>query len=699
MLRAISRGGVCVLACVVLLAAGCNDGEDKTDTAADVGTPDGDADTDSDSDSDADSDGDSDSDSDTDTDTDTDSDADSDTDTDSDTDSDADTDTGEDTGGVQVDEVCDGADNDGDGEIDEDFPDTDVDGLADCLDTSCEVDLPGADTVTTLLECQGYDPAVVADPWNVTLEWEFGQGLMSVVSPVTGQLTDDNGDGLVDELDTPDVALTSYLTNQVYIVSGDGSGEICHQDGWRGDAGVIIADVDNDGQNEVVGPLPDGRVRSMDGACVTEWTSPNANSLLWPVTTAADLDADGDVEVIADIAVLDGATGAPIATLAPLNPSPWRTPLTGDLDQDGDVEIVLGNTVFDSTGTALWGATGSGTSAFGALANLDGDDQAEVIFSYGYEIIAYQHDGIEIWREALTVSNPGPPCAGDIDGDGEVEIIAPSGTALIAFEADGTQKWSMPMQDGSGAAGCSVFDMNGDEIYEVLFADEIALRVYEGATGTVLYENTTHDSVTYFETPVVADVDNDGSAEMLVVNSGSTAALTVFGHNGSEWPASGPTWGLHDFSATNQDPDGSIPQSPVAPWLEYNICRGRPFDDVPGTPNLAVDIVDVCVSSCYPDVGVVTISVQAHNDGGNDSEETTISLYLVSGGVDTWYASAVLPAIEDGSVLAASTFEVPLSDWTGEFAVVVDDGGSGIGVVSECYEDDNRSAWAGELCP
>jgi hypothetical protein len=610
-----------------------------------------------------------------------------------------------------LDEECDGIDNDEDGEIDEGYLDRDDDGLADCLDSDCLLEVAAASSVTPLAECEGYDPALVTDPWAVTVEWSFDLAGSIVVSPVTGQLTDDNGDGVVDGLDIPDVAFTSYSNYRLYIVSGDGSGEICHQDGWRNDGGVIIADVDGDGRNEVVGPLGSGQVRAVDGACNTEWTTAASYPLLYPVSTAGDLDADGDVEVIVDVAVVDGATGAPVAQLAPgggyAYGGCWRTPITGDLDQDGDVEIVLGDTVFDSTGAPLWSVPGAGSSCFGAIANLDGDDQAEVIFSYGYDISAYDDNGALRWSNSLPAYNPGPPCAGDIDGDGQAEVIAPAGTQLVAFEANGTQKWSVPMQDSSGAAGCVVFDMNGDEVYEVLFADEVALRVYEGATGAVLYENGTHDSVTYFETPVVADVDNDGSAEMLVVNSpwswygygyGATTGLTVFGHDGSGWPGSGPTWGLHDFSATNQNPDGSIPQNPVAPWLEYNIFRGRPYDDVPGTPNLAVDVVDVCVSSCDPAVGVVMLSAQVRNDGANDGGETTISLYLVSGGADTWYASATIPETDAGEVLESVTFDIALADWTGEFALVVDDDGSGTNALSECFEDDNRASWTGELC-
>lgn len=424
---------------------------------------------------------------------------------------------------VPPEEVCDGIDNDDDGLVDEGFPDTDGDGVPDCLDDACEPVIAPAGEVEVLPECQPYDPAIVKDPWDVRLEWNFTAPGQIVVSPVTGQLTDDNGDAVIDDLDIPDVAMTSYTNSRLYLAHGDGSGQICTQDNWRYDGGVIVADVDGDGENEVVGPLSDGRIRAVDGACQTEWTTATSyTSLLYPVTTAGDLDADGDVEVVVDVAVVDGATGAPVVTLAPLNATCWRTPMTGDLDQDGDLEIVLGDSVFDATGVRQWSATSPGfaSSCFNALANLDADAEAEVLFSYGPSLRAYEHDGTPIWGAALAVANPGPPCAGDIDGDGEVEIVAPNGTQLSTFEADGTPKWTAIMQDGSGAAGCAVFDMNGDEIYEVLFADEVALRVYDGATGAVLYENPQHDSVTYFETPTVADVDNDGSAEMLVVNSG-----------------------------------------------------------------------------------------------------------------------------------------------------------------------------------
>ncbi|MEZ4234973.1 MAG: PQQ-binding-like beta-propeller repeat protein [Myxococcota bacterium] len=482
-------------------------------------------------------------------------------------------------------------------------------------------------------------------------------------------------------------------------MSGDGSGVHCSAPGFDSDGGVIIADVDGDGRNEVVGDTSGYQVRALDGDCNVEWTS-NAFSLLYPVPTAADLNADGTPEVVFDAAVVNGRTGATVATLVPNNGSCWRAPFTGDFDQDGDVEIMLANTVFDGQGNALWSAPGSGTSCFGGAINLDADPQAEIFLSYGTVLGAYEHDGTLIWSRNLAVANPGPPCAGDIDGDGEAEIIAPNGTQLTAFEADGSFKWTAPMQDSSGAAGCSVFDMNGDQVYEVLFADETALRLYDGATGTVLWQNTTHDSVTYFETPTVADVDNDGSAEMLVANSGALSGLTVFGHNGSGWPASGPTWGLHDFSATNQLPDGTIPATPVAPWLQYNIFRGRPFDDEAGAPNLVGEVTDVCVSSCLPRVGVVTLAVQVANDGGSDARETLASLYLVNpaNGNEFLYDTITVPAAVAGEVETAVTFEVSVADWTGEYLVRLDDDGTH-GSLGECDEGDNEIRGSADVCP
>ena len=141
-----------------------------------------------------------------------------------------------------------------------------------------------------------------------------------------------------------------------------------------------------------------------------------------------------------------------------------------------------------------------------------------------------------------------------------MEVAVPGGTRFELFEIDGTRAWTNTIQDNSGIAGVSAYDVDADGIYEVLYADEVSLRVFDGATGTVLYTNTDHSSGTLWEYPVVADVDGDGSAEIVIGSNGSVwRGITVLGHAGDGWAKSGPTWAVHDFAMTNLDADGRGP--------------------------------------------------------------------------------------------------------------------------------------------
>ena len=54
-------------------------------------------------------------------------------------------------------EECNGVDDDGDGEIDEGYPDTDLDGIKDCLDDDCSVDDFTAFDVTVDEDCLAPD--------------------------------------------------------------------------------------------------------------------------------------------------------------------------------------------------------------------------------------------------------------------------------------------------------------------------------------------------------------------------------------------------------------------------------------------------------------------------------------------------------------------------------------------------------------
>ena len=69
-----------------------------------------------------------------------------------------------------------------------------------------------------------------------------------------------------------------------------------------------------------------------------------------------------------------------------------------------------------------------------------------------------------------------------------------------------------------GGVTVAAGDLGTDGKAEVVYSDQNRLRIYEGPTGDVLLErcNTT---ATLIEYPVIADVDNDGQADIVVVSN------------------------------------------------------------------------------------------------------------------------------------------------------------------------------------
>ncbi len=594
-------------------------------------------------------------------------------------------------------EECNGQDDDGDGLVDEDFPDANGNGRADCLDGDCdELDIPVGKTLQIPEECEGGSTPEVTDPWDVGIEWQYTSGGSGViVMPAVGNLTDDNGDGQVDEDDIPDIAYTTWSENKLEVLSGDGSGLVFSVSGFDGQGGVTIADVDADGTPEVVAIATGYRIAAVDGSGTTKWTSAAFSMMAYPQPTVADLDNDGMPEVIGDVGVVNGEDGSTVATLGGLTNS-WRTPVAADLDQDGTQEIILANRVFDENGNVEWSNAGTGSGNFSAVVQADSDDGGEVFFASGSTVYLHDDDGSVITSFAAPGSNPGPPCAADFDGDGEVELAVPANTNLTVFDIDGTELWTTRIDDSSGLAGCSGYDVNGDGAYEVLYADQAYVRIYDGTSGTVLYENGSHDSGTVWEYPVTADVDKDGSAEIIYASNGSaTRGITVLGHNGSGWAKSGETWGTHDFAVTNLNPDGTVPSPPEASWLKYNVFRARPIVDDPAAGDLVVDIADVCIADC--EYGPVAVSVTVGNMGGNDiSAGNVLNLYADDDTGERLVATYTLPDIAAGTQLDGITFELTTAD-IGLYGFVarVDEAGD----ESECTETNNEVYWTETFCP
>lgn len=613
---------------------------------------------------------------------------------------DPDTDTGEEL--PPDDEECNGIDDDGDGEIDEGYPDTDLDGIADCVDDDCEVDEPPPGTITVDEDCLAPD-IEVTDPWNVAIEWQYtvpaGTGV--IVMPAVGNLTDDNGDGVINGEDNPDIVFTTWNHNTLVALHGDGSGLIWERSGYDGNSGVAIADVDNDGEPEVIASNTSRQIVSVSASGTPEWTSASFSWQFYPQPTVGDLDGDGDVEVVFDIAVVEGATGATVTTLNGISSS-WRAPVIADVDDDGQQEILLAEHAFSPTGTIEFSVSRVGDSTFSAVADIDGDPGGESFWVTGNQMHIVDDDGTLIRTVNINPSSsrPGPPSVADFDGDGDVEIAVPGSTQLEMWEVDGTRLWTQSIQDNSGIAGVSAYDIDADGIYEVLYADEVSLRIFDGATGTVRYTNTSHSSGTLWEYPVVADVDGDDSAEIVIASNGSVwKGITVLGHAGDGWAKSGPTWAVHDFAMTNLDENGAVPSPAPKSWDVYNVFRARPTVD-DAAVDLSVEIVDVCFSGCT-DESPAQVAVQVGNPGGLEAEAgASVALYRLDGTTETLLAAETIPdAIPSGETSATVVFSITKGDFGSDGILVrVDDDGSGAGTQDECDEENNEDVYADWPC-
>ncbi|MBI3801747.1 MAG: PASTA domain-containing protein, partial [Deltaproteobacteria bacterium] len=171
------------------------------------------------------------------------------------------------------------------------------------------------------------------------------------------------------------------------------------------------------------------------------------------------------------------------------------------------------------------------------------------------------------------------------NGDGEPEIGVAAFQRYVVFETNGDVKWQAPIQDfSSNITGSSVFDFDNDGQAEVLYNDELKLRIYRGATGELLFE-TPNTSCTAIENPVVVDVDNDGHAEIVVGRNnicgfGTQQGLTefgifVYGGRNNDWVRTRRIWNQHAYHITNVNEDGTIPKNERPNWLTPGLNNFR----------------------------------------------------------------------------------------------------------------------------
>ncbi len=553
------------------------------------------------------------------------------------------------------------------------------------------------------------------------------------------------------------------------------SGADCAQQDSLNDAGdavmapssVAVADLDGDKRAEIIAPAHGGGMLAFkfdtaakkfkrlwrSGTCTGGKgppTTPDATGpAKWSGPSIHDLNDDGKPEIIYGAVVYDSEGCVVSSALGFPAYSVGYVPVIADVDEDGKMELVQGNAIHEwDSSTGAWKAetyfSASGKAAgqvavadLGSfpLAAFGNQDRAEVVVVSSGSVRVQTLEGTVIFGPVAVPGGGigGPPTIADFDGDGRREFASAGGAQYVVFDFDclaggsaagcgGQSKtsgvlWQQPSQDqSSNVTGSSVFDFDANGSAEAVYADECFLRIYEGATGKVLFSAARSSGTTY-ENPVIVDVDGDYRTEIVsAVNDyagslGCPAAdplypaakfaqnrgIVVLRDEQDRWASSRPVWNQHAYAVTHVGDHGESPKTSAVPinWknpklnnFRQNVQGGL---DALGEPDLTAG-GDVGAVKCNGTLA--TIEAKVCNRGTLPMVSGTEVAFFEGSETGKELCTAPIPvALGVGECLVVSC-QAELGNKTIDVFVKVDPKSQS----KECWEQNNAALYKGVAC-
>jgi hypothetical protein len=249
------------------------------------------------------------------------------------------------------------------------------------------------------------------------------------------------------------------------------------------------------------------------------------------------------------------------------------TSVIADVDGQPGLELVAGSTVYRADGSILWDRTDDIGDGHPAVADLDGDGMNEVVIRNAEITVLNGLNGATRAgpKHPPTDINMGDECEPgtqaegeddpcniiptntaimDVDGDGDLEIAVSAQGALLVYRADLSELYRAQIWDGTGASGPAGFDFEADGTQNVVYSDEGNVWSWT-STGSTIYD-AERQSVTMMEYATIADIDNDGHANILAGSNEPqfdlADGLDAFENTGTKWANARAMWNQHAYA-------------------------------------------------------------------------------------------------------------------------------------------------------